>query len=91
MQHVAIDLGGRESQVCARAPDGSIVNRQVMSTWSPGWTMSPFCGFIITIFGFWRTWADAIWGIATIGHKRNAVTSTLQASLAIFTSTSQTS
>ena len=25
MQHVAIDLGGKESQLCARATDGSIV------------------------------------------------------------------
>lgn len=28
MQHVAIDLGGRESQVCVRAPDGTIVEEK---------------------------------------------------------------
>jgi transposase len=32
MQHVAIDLGGRESQLCARAIDGSIVKEARVST-----------------------------------------------------------
>lgn len=32
MQHVAIDLGGRESQLCARAMDGSIVKEARVST-----------------------------------------------------------
>jgi transposase len=32
MQHVAIDLGGRESQLCARATDGSIVKEAKVST-----------------------------------------------------------
>jgi transposase len=32
MQHVAIDLGGRESQLCARATDGSIVKEVRVST-----------------------------------------------------------
>jgi len=32
MQHVAIDLGGRESQLCARATDGSIVKEARVST-----------------------------------------------------------
>jgi len=28
MQHVAIDLGGRESQVCVRAEDGQILDER---------------------------------------------------------------
>src|SRR5678816_336123 len=32
MQHVAIDLGGKESQLCARATDGSIVKEVRVST-----------------------------------------------------------
>ncbi len=32
MQHVAIDLGGKESQLCARATDGSIVKEARVST-----------------------------------------------------------
>lgn len=32
MNHVAIDLGGRESQLCARTPDGSIVKEARVST-----------------------------------------------------------
>lgn len=32
MNHVAIDLGGRESQLCARGPDGSIVKEARVST-----------------------------------------------------------
>jgi transposase len=32
MDHVAIDLGGRESQVCARAPDGAIVEERRLRT-----------------------------------------------------------
>jgi transposase len=32
MQHVAIDLGGRESQLCARATDGSIVKEARVAT-----------------------------------------------------------
>ena len=32
MQHVAIDLGGRESQVCIRAADGQILLEQKVAT-----------------------------------------------------------
>ncbi len=32
MQHVAIDLGGRQSQVCARAADGQILLEQKLAT-----------------------------------------------------------
>ena len=32
MNHVAIDLGGRESQVCARRPDGTIVEEKKVAT-----------------------------------------------------------
>ena len=28
MQHVAIDLGGRESQICVRAQDGTIIEEK---------------------------------------------------------------
>lgn len=28
MQHVAIDLGGRESQICVRASDGKILEER---------------------------------------------------------------
>jgi transposase len=36
MQHVAIDLGGTKSQICARAPDGQIVLEQKVETASLG-------------------------------------------------------
>ena len=32
MEHIAIDLGGRESQVCVRAPDGSILEERRVAT-----------------------------------------------------------
>lgn len=32
MQHIAIDLGGTESQVCVRTADGSIVNERKLRT-----------------------------------------------------------
>src|ERR1700734_1007 len=32
MDHVAIDLGGKESQVCVRAPDGTIVEERRLLT-----------------------------------------------------------
>jgi transposase len=32
MQHVAIDLGGRESQICVRAPDGKILEEKRYQT-----------------------------------------------------------
>lgn len=32
MQHIAIDLGGRESQVCIRAPDGKILSERRVRT-----------------------------------------------------------
>lgn len=32
MEHIAIDLGGRESQICVRASDGSIVEEKRVST-----------------------------------------------------------
>jgi hypothetical protein len=32
MEHVAIDLGGRESQVCIRSGDGTIVSEKRMLT-----------------------------------------------------------
>jgi transposase len=36
MEHIAIDLGGRESQVCVRGGDGSIVQERRLSTTSIG-------------------------------------------------------
>ena len=32
MDHVAIDLGGRESQVCVRGPDGQVLDERRMAT-----------------------------------------------------------
>ncbi len=32
MQHVAIDLGGRESQICVRSPDGQILDERKVPT-----------------------------------------------------------
>ena len=32
MQHVAIDLGGKESQVCVRAADGQILHESKIAT-----------------------------------------------------------
>ena len=32
MEHVAIDLGGRESQVCVRATDGSVLEERLVAT-----------------------------------------------------------
>ena len=32
MDHVAIDLGGRESQICVRRPDGAIVEQRRVRT-----------------------------------------------------------
>lgn len=38
MDHVAIDLGGRESQICVRSPDGTIVDElRIATRLVPGW------------------------------------------------------
>ena len=44
MNHAAIDLGGKESQICIRQPDGTIIEErkvptrklaELMATWAP--------------------------------------------------------
>ena len=32
MNHVAIDLGGKESQICIRQPDGTIIEERKVPT-----------------------------------------------------------
>lgn len=32
MDHVAVDLGGRESQICVRRPDGTVVEQRRVRT-----------------------------------------------------------
>ena len=32
MQHAAIDLGSKESQICIRQPDGAIVEQRELAT-----------------------------------------------------------
>ena len=36
MQHIAVDLGGRESQICVRSPEGKIVHEGKVATRDPG-------------------------------------------------------
>jgi len=36
MDHLALDLGGRESQLCLRAPDGTILEERRLATKSVG-------------------------------------------------------
>src|SRR5215471_1811007 len=82
MEHVAIDLGGRESQVCIRSGDGTIVSEkrvatarlaEYLATLAPGRVIVGTCTEAFPI-------ADAA---RAAGHKVKAVPTTLVRSLGV--------
>ena len=76
MNHAAIDLGGKESQICIRRPDGTIVEQgkvptrklsEIVVTWTPSRVVMETCAEAFRI-------ADA--AIAA-GHEVRVVPATL--------------
>jgi len=76
MQHVAIDLGSKESQICIRRPDGSILDErkyptrklvELVATWEPSRVVMETCSEAFKI-------ADAA---KAAGHEVRVVPGTL--------------
>ena len=82
MKHVAIDLGGRESQICIRNPDGTIVEErryqtrlleQLMKKWEPSRVIVETCSEAFSV-------ADAA---LALGHEVRVVPATLVRTLGV--------
>jgi transposase len=81
MDHLAIDLGGRESQVCLRAPDGRILREaRVFTKELEEELQRPTCRVVV------ETCAEAF-GVADaalkLGHQTRVVPATLARSLGV--------
>jgi transposase len=82
MEHVAIDLGGRESQVCVRASDGTVLlERRVLTSSVPAFLKKSPASRVVV-----ETCAEAF-GIAdaaiTLGHQVRVVPSALVRALGV--------
>ncbi len=82
MEHIAIDIGGRESQICRRSADGSIVEeRRVLTQSLGGW----FSGLAPSRVVF-ETCAESFW-LADLakeaGHDVRVVAASLVAALGV--------
>jgi transposase len=82
MDHVAIDLGGRESQICVRRPDGAIVEqRRVRTAAVPAYLQArERCRVIV------ETCREAFWvadAARAAGHQVRVVPATLAPTLGI--------
>ena len=82
MDHVAIDLGGRESQICVRRPDGTVVEqRRVRTSAVPAFLQArPGCRVIV------ETCSEAFWvadAARAAGHQVRVVPATLAPTLGI--------
>src|SRR5258708_23631297 len=82
MEHVAIDLGGRESQVCVRSPDGQIVEerrirtdriRSYLEKRGPSRVIVETCAEAFSV-------ADAV---KAVGHEVRVVPSTMVRALGV--------
>lgn len=82
MEHVAIDLGGRESQVCVRAADGTILEERRISTRCLGTYLERRPPSRVVL----ETCAEAF-GVAddalNLGHEARVVPATLVRSLGV--------
>ena len=82
MDHVAIDLGGRESQICVRRPDGTVVEqRRVRTGELPTYLQGRATSRVIV-----ETCSEAFW-VADVaqaaGHQVRVVPATLAPTLGI--------
>lgn len=82
MDHVAIDLGGQESQVCIRRPDGTIVEEKkvptrrlprLMASWAPSRVIMETCSEAFKL-------ADAA---KAVGHEVRVVPATMVRALGV--------
>ena len=82
MDHVAIDLGGRESQICVRRPDGVVVEqRRVRTTELPTYLQARGASRVIV-----ETCSEAFWvadAAQAAGHQVRVVPATLAPTLGI--------
>lgn len=82
MDHVAIDLGGRESQICVRQADGTIVEqRRVRTTELPAYLQQRGACRVIV-----ETCSEAFWvadAARAVGHDVRVVPATLAPTLGI--------
>ena len=82
MDHVAIDLGGRESQICVRRPDGTIVEqRRVRTAELPAYLRARATSRVIV-----ETCSEAFWvadAAQAAGHEVRVVPATLAPTLGI--------
>lgn len=82
MEHCAIDLGGRKSQVCVRSADGQILSEFVVSTSSLAETLRelPHCRVVLETAAETFRVADAA---LACGHEVRVVASTLVRALGV--------
>jgi transposase len=82
MDHVAIDLGGRESQICVRHPDGTLVEqRRLRTTEIPAYLAQRGASRVIV-----ETCSEAFWvadAALAVGHEVRVVPATLAPTLGI--------
>lgn len=82
MDHVAIDLGGRESQICVRRPDGTVVEeRRVRTVEVPAYLQRRSPSRVIV-----ETCSEAFWvadAAQAAGHQIRVVPATLAPTLGI--------
>ncbi|MBA2504634.1 MAG: IS110 family transposase [Thermoleophilaceae bacterium] len=82
MDHVAIDLGGRESQICVRRPDGTIVEQRRLRTAAVGAFLQDRAPARVIV----ETCSEAFW-VADLarasGHDVRVVPATLSPALGV--------
>jgi transposase len=82
MDHVAIDLGGRESQICVRRADGTVVEQRRLRTGElPAYLQGRAMSRVIV-----ETCSEAFWvadAAAAAGHQVRVVPATLAPTLGI--------
>lgn len=81
MEHLAIDLGGRESQICVRTPDGKIVRECKVPTKELEEELRrPFCRVVMETCAEAFSVADAA---RAFGHQARVVPATLVKALGV--------
>src|SRR5215813_8606379 len=82
MEHIAIDLGGRESQVCVRRPDGTIMEEHRLPTRAVAAYLQSHAPARVVMETCSESWpiADAA---RALGHDVRVVPSTLVRSLGV--------
>ena len=78
LDHIAIDLGSRESQVCIRTAEGQIIEERRVSTRSLGkyLTKRPKSR-VVLVTGLWRTCAVAVFSSSRGTSSPDGLTSTV--------------